>query len=69
MNSKSPARIRSIHIPKLVQAIEHAEIENGISIAQETPGKQSPPIDTSLEDLIRAIAAKGFEVTIKPRAA
>lgn len=29
LNAKSPASIRTKHLPKMVQAIEHAEIESG----------------------------------------
>lgn len=70
LNEKKPARIRSIHIPGLVQAVEHAEIEEGI-VTKPGNALLSVVNDASklpLEDLIRAISAKGFDVTVTPRA-
>jgi transcriptional regulator with XRE-family HTH domain len=63
LNPKSPAHIRTKHIPKMVLAIEHAEIESG----WRKPGLGKPVSDLSLEELIKAISSKGFDVTIKPR--
>lgn len=69
LNEKTPARIRSIHIPKVVQAIEHAEIENGLRNAVPKIGAAKRQIDDlSLEELMNAISAKGFEVSVKPKA-
>ena len=69
LNEKRPGRIRTIHIRALVQAVEHAEIEEGIV---DNPTSATKPLtnDASqlpLEDLIRAISAKGFDVTVTPR--
>src|ERR1700722_16953830 len=68
LSQKSPGRVRSIHIPKIIQAIEHAEIENGIA-GVPAPKKPDALVDMSLEALMRAIEAKGFEVTVKPKPA
>ena len=67
LNTKSPARIRSIHIPEMIQAIEHAEIENGLAESR-APAKSEVAFEhTTLEELMLAIEAKGFEVTVRPK--
>ncbi len=70
LNDSTPARIRSIHVPGLVQAIEHAEIEEGL-VKGPRPGKSQPATSDAsqlpLEELIRAISAKGFDVTVTPK--
>jgi transcriptional regulator with XRE-family HTH domain len=67
LNEKNPARVRSVHIPAMIQAIEHAEIENGLRTGKNKGKSVDAPDRLTLEELIRAIAAKGFEVTIKPK--
>jgi transcriptional regulator with XRE-family HTH domain len=69
LNSKSPGRVRTIHIPKIIQAIEHAEIENGIAPNIAAPKNKTAISEMSLEALMHAIEAKGFEVTVKPKQA
>jgi hypothetical protein len=68
LNEKRPARVRSVHLPRIMRALEEAEIEHGLR-----PGKvdkepdEAPENDLSLEELIRRIDAKGFQVTITPK--
>jgi transcriptional regulator with XRE-family HTH domain len=64
LNERSPARLRSVHIPKIIQAIERAEAEIVPSVKQPNPLAQE---EMSLEQLMRAIVAKGFEVTVKAK--
>jgi predicted transcriptional regulator len=66
LNEKSPGRVRSIHVAKMIQSIERAEAVNGIANHDEE-SKPSAESEMSLEQLMRAIEAKGFEVTVKPK--
>jgi transcriptional regulator with XRE-family HTH domain len=67
LNEKAPASVRTIHIPRIIERLEKAEIDEGITMPRE---KLHQPLDigrVSLEELINAIAAKGFDVTVTPR--
>ena len=63
LNDKHPARVRTIHVPRIIRKLEEAEQSAGI--APKEQGTASPRL--SLEDLIKAITAKGFEVTVRAR--
>jgi hypothetical protein len=71
LNSKAPANISSIHIPRMMKALEHHEQVNGYATKEETeaaPSSNPTKLeDLPLEDLIRAISAKGFDVSVTPR--
>lgn len=71
LNPKGPANISTIHIPRIIKTLEHHEQLSGYAPKKE-PGiaSSSNPTkleDFPLEDLIRAISAKGFEVSVTPR--
>jgi hypothetical protein len=75
LNEKSPARVRSIHIPRIVEAIERGERDWKITPPTGTPklsdaerSTQAQKASMSLEDHIRAIDALGFSVTVTPKA-
>lgn len=65
LNEKKPARIRSVHVPELIKTLEEAEAEEGL-----TKKNKSKPTDASalsLEELMNAIIAKGFNVSVTPK--
>jgi len=68
----NPQRIRSKHIEGLIRSLEALEVKAGISsvahAATKAPAKAAIS-DLSLEELVNAIAAKGFVVTISPKTA
>ena len=65
LNEKSPARVRSIHIPKILKALEEAEREEE---QKAVPGQKpiAPAVDApmSLQDHMNAIYALGYSVTV-----
>lgn len=65
----APQRIRSKHIEKLIQSLEGLEVKAGISkVAPKGHEALTANVaDLSLEELVNAIAAKGFAVTISPK--
>jgi hypothetical protein len=67
-----PQRIRTKHIAQLIQNLESLEVKAGIlHVGDRSPPSGSTAISVaqlSLEDLVHAIAAKGFTVTIAPAA-
>lgn len=70
-NNENPHRIRSKHIEGLIQSLEGLEVKAGIrKVAPvENEPATSTVADLSLEELVNAIAAKGFSVTISPKSA
>ena len=72
LNPKAPANISSIHIPRMIKTLEHHEQLNGYAPKKEpeaVPSSNHAKLeDFPLEDLIRAISAKGFDVSVTPRA-
>lgn len=71
LNEKSPARVRSIHVPRIVEAIEKGERDWKIKPPANTSSHQpskSGNATLTLEDHIRAIDALGFTVTVTPKA-
>jgi hypothetical protein len=73
LNPKGPANISTVHIPRIIKALEHHEQLRGYAPKTQTEATtSSQPTkleDFPLEDLIRAIAAKGFDVSVAPRTA
>lgn len=66
----NPQRIRSKHIEALIRSLEGLEVKAGISsVAPAAQSKKANVADLSLEELVNAIAAKGFAVTISPKSA
>ena len=67
---QDPQRIRSKHIESLIQSLEGLEVKAGIAkvAADDAGGGKASVTDLSLEELVNAIAAKGFAVTISPKA-
>jgi hypothetical protein len=69
---EDPQRIRTKHIDKLIQNLESLEVKAGIlHVGDRSPPSASTAISVahlSLEELVHAIAAKGFAVTISPAA-
>lgn len=68
LNASKPASIRTKHVAKIVQKVEHAEIEFG----WRKPNKPEQKTETrsmSLDDHVDAIEAMGYSVTLarKPR--
>lgn len=65
-----PQRIRSKHVETLIQRLEGLEVTAGIAkVATSTTTVPTlKAADLSLEELVNAIAAKGFTVTISPKA-
>jgi transcriptional regulator with XRE-family HTH domain len=67
LNPAAPANISTKHVPRIVQKVEHAEIEYG----WRTPYKVVPAksASLSLDQLVDAIEAMGYSVTLtrKPR--
>ena len=72
LNPKDPANISTKHIPRIIKTLEHHEQTNGYAPKKEqadaSSSKFSKLEDLPLEDLIRAISAKGFDVSVTPRA-
>ena len=73
LNPKGPANISSIHIHRIIKALEHHEQLNGSAPKKEpevVPSSNPSKLeDFPLEDLIRAISTKGFDVCVTPRTA
>ncbi|MCP3417927.1 hypothetical protein NLM16_27855 [Bradyrhizobium brasilense] len=69
LNEKSPARVRSIHVPRIVEAIERGERDWKIKSANARSHQSSKTGNATLtlEDHIRAIDALGFTVTVTPK--
>lgn len=66
----NPQRIRSKHIEALIRSLEGLEVKAGISsVAPAASLNKTAISDLSLEELVNAIAAKGFSVTISPKSA
>lgn len=65
-----PQRIRSKHIEGLIQNLEGLEVKAGILKVgnRSVPPPAASASDLSLEDLLAAITAKGFTVTLGPKA-
>lgn len=67
-----PMRIRSKHIERLIQNLGALEVKAGIAhVAAQSSGPALASVSTSvanlsLEELVHAISAKGFSVTITP---
>jgi hypothetical protein len=66
LNEKSPARVRSIHVPRIIKALEAAERDTESGAGEHSADLAASNL--SLEELIQAITAKGFVVTISSRA-
>jgi len=67
LRSKNPASVRSVHVPRFAQALEHLEVEAGIRPPTATSGSQKTKADDlTVEELIRALYSKGFEATLRP---
>jgi predicted transcriptional regulator len=70
LNEKTPGRVRSTHIPRIVKAIEAAEQSylQTKSVARVTV---VPTLEKSIGDTLayhmRAIDALGFNVTVSPK--
>jgi predicted transcriptional regulator len=71
LNPKGPANISSIHIPRIMKTLEHHEQLNGFvpKTEQDVTTSSTKLENLPLEDLIRAISAKGFDVSVTPRTA
>jgi hypothetical protein len=68
LNPKAPANISTIHIPRIIKALEHHEQKSGYAPKKEQAAVPFSKLeDLPLEDLIRAISAKGFDVSVTPR--
>lgn len=68
-----PARVRSIHLPRFVSAIEALEARHGssasastASTALESDTQSGMPAEDLLETLIRHANTRGFSVTFSP---
>ena len=68
LNEKRPARVRSIHIPRIIKALEEAESEHGREARAASGEAVQSAEGLSLEDLINAIDARGFDVSVRPKA-
>lgn len=69
LSSKTPGRVRSLHVPRIIKALEKAEAERQMT-PPSRPVASAPsagPTQLSLEDHIRAIDALGFTVTVTPK--
>jgi hypothetical protein len=67
LNQTTPAHVRSIHVPRMIRALEEAEQKYMTSAAQQAASsepKGGGSTKMSLEDHIRAIDALGFVVTV-----
>lgn len=60
LNEKNPARVRSRHVPRILKELEDAEEREGFEPAKNALS------EASLDDLVRAIYAKGHRVTLSP---
>jgi hypothetical protein len=70
LNPKAPANISTIHIPRIIKTLEQYEQTSGYAPKKDQAAAPSSKLeDLPLEDLIRAISAKGFDVSVTPRAA
>lgn len=68
LNPKAPGRIRSIHIPKIIEALDRAErAEEEKAVPGQNIARPMGSSTMSLEDHIRAIDALGFSVTVSPK--
>jgi hypothetical protein len=66
LDSKSPANISTKHVARIVQKVEHAEIELGWAPKKgnQTPPKNVPP---GLASLMREITRLGYDVSVTLR--
>jgi hypothetical protein len=65
----NPGRVRSVHIPRFVNALEELEKQAGLRPRDQDDGRaasQNPPTDHSMEELIRLAHKNGFAVTFTP---
>jgi hypothetical protein len=72
LNPQDPANISSIHIPRIIKVLEHHEQAKSYAPKKESEAKPSPTLieleNLPLEDLLRAISAKGVDVSVTQRA-
>jgi|1185.fasta_scaffold777983_2 hypothetical protein len=66
LNPKNPARVRTLHVPRMMKALEKAEAERNTGQTSLIAAAGSSA-QMSLEDHIRAIDALGFTVTVTPK--
>jgi hypothetical protein len=70
LNEKTPGRVRSTHIPRIIKAIEAAE-QSYPAINPVARPAVEPTIEKSTGDTLayhmRAIDALGFNVTVSPK--
>jgi transcriptional regulator with XRE-family HTH domain len=65
LHQKHPANIRTIHISKIVNRVEHAETELGwLKAPPEEKGARSPKALLTLDQHVDAIEAMGYSVTL-----
>jgi hypothetical protein len=64
IDATRPANIRSSHIADLVRALDHHDQLAGIAKPPSSPVRLS---DQPLEELLMAIAAKGYNISLSPR--
>jgi hypothetical protein len=71
LKKDAPANISTAHIPRIIKTLEHHEQLSGYAPKKEQAAAQSSKFpkleDLPLEDLIRAISAKGFDVSVTPK--
>jgi hypothetical protein len=71
LKKDAPANISTTHIPRIIKTLEHHEQLSGYAPKKEQAAAKSPKFpkleDLPLEDLIHAIAAKGFDVSVTPK--
>jgi hypothetical protein len=71
LSEKNPSRVRTLHMPRIIKALEFAERERDMLNSPTKTAKPEPtnPVPTAmtLEDHMRAIDALGFTVTVTPK--
>lgn len=66
LNSDAPANISTKHVPRIVQKVEHAEIELGWASKSVAASSKSLPADVA--SLMREITRLGYDVSVTLRA-
>lgn len=68
LNEDRPARVRSIHIPRIIKVLREAEQEEGIVVDEPALDAalidDSPAVELSALDHMKALRAMGYTVTI-----
>jgi hypothetical protein len=64
LNASKPASIRTKHMARIVQKVEHSEIELGWRKPIELPKVKTSDRSLSLDDHVDAIEAMGYSVTL-----